>query len=114
MQVNKKSLQSSTLALGDQVHGVRCFTEQRSCRYLKEHSYFVPMKVNCSTLEDALASRHPHLRLPVDLLVLDTEMFDYTLLRTIRLDLIRPLAIEFETKAFSHGCRYHFPRCNLT
>ena len=28
-------------------------------------------------------------------------MFDYTLLRTIRLDLIRPLAIEFETKAFT-------------
>ena len=59
------------------------------------------MQVNCSTLEDALAARHPHLRLPVDLLVLDTEMFDYTLLRTIRLDLIRPLAIEFETKAFT-------------
>ena len=101
MQVNKKNLQSSTLALGEQVHGIRCFTEQRSCRYLKEHSYFVPMQVNCSTLEDALAARHPHLRLPVDLLVLDTEMFDYTLLRTIRLDLIRPLAIEFETKAFT-------------
>ena len=53
------------------------------------------------TLQDALASRRAELRVPVDLLVIDVEMFDYTLLRTIRFDLIRPLAIEFETKAMS-------------
>ena len=101
MQVNVKNRQTSTLALGDQVHGIKCFTDKRSCRYLKEHSWFQREQVNCSTLEDALAQREPHLQVPVDLLVIDVEMFDYTLLRTSRIDLIRPLVLEFETKAFT-------------
>ena len=41
------------------------------------------------------------MQVPVDLLVIDVEMFDYTLLRTSRIDLIRPLVLEFETKAFT-------------
>lgn len=101
---DRKSPQTSTLALGEQVHGVKCFTVQRSCRWLRNSmraGVMSTISVNCSTLEDALASRRSQLLVPVDLLVLDVEMFDYTLMRTIRFDLIRPLAVEFESKAMT-------------
>ena len=87
----------STLALGEQVHGPRCFHGGRACNYVRtklEEGKLTKANVSCMTLEDLLASRRR--RLPVDLLTLDTEMFDYTLLRSIRFDRTRPLAIEFE------------------
>ena len=37
----------------------------------------------------------------MDLLVIDAEMFDYTLLRSINMRAIGPLAIEFESKTMS-------------
>ena len=38
----------------------------------------------------------------VDILVVDTEGFDYELLAALNLTLVRPLAIEFEAKAFTY------------
>ncbi|KAL3905896.1 MAG: hypothetical protein SGPRY_010747 [Prymnesium sp.] len=104
MEVNRRDQQTSTLALGGQTQGSRCFQGARKCRYVanaREKGIMYKVKVNCSTLEDALNARRPELRLPVDVLIFDVEMFDYTLLRSIRLDRIRPLAIEFESKAMT-------------
>ncbi|KAL1515568.1 hypothetical protein AB1Y20_002188 [Prymnesium parvum] len=104
MNINKRDMQTSTLALGEQAQGARCFHGARKCRFIataRAKGFIRPIKVNCSTLEDALARRRPELNVPVDVLVLDVEMFDYTLLRTMRLDVIRPLAIEFESKAMT-------------
>ena len=101
--INKLSYQTSTLALGDQVHGWKC-NASAGCGFKKRDMRRCGVQritVNCSTLEDALARRRADLLVPVDLLVLDAEMFDYTLMRTIRFDRIRPLAIEFETKAMT-------------
>eukprot|EP00966_Prymnesium_polylepis_P098326 2277308-Prymnesium_polylepis.1 len=103
--INQLSLQTSTLALGEQVHGWRCnLTAASGCGFMRREMRRKGVQritVNCSTLEDALSARRADLRAPVDLLVLDAEMFDYTLMRTIRFDRVRPLAIEFETKAMT-------------
>ena len=57
------------------------------------------MQVPCLTLEALLLRRR--IAAPVDILVIDAEMLDYTLLRSIRLREIAPLAIEFESKTMT-------------
>ena len=96
----------STLALGNMTRGVRCFTRGRRCsfhKWMAKRGDLQKIVVPCLTLPDLLARRRLSRHVPVDVLVIDTEMFDYTLITSGALQLreVRPLMIEFESKAFT-------------
>lgn len=103
-QTRERALQQiSTMALGNAAQGTRCFTDGRPCRYVRralDRGELSRISVRCMTLTSLLKARRQH-RGPVDLLVIDAEMFDYTLLRSINMRAIGPLAIEFESKTMS-------------
>lgn len=95
--------QVSTLALGAEAQGTRCFSKGRPCAYVRrllDSGALVPIEVRCITLH-ALLQRRRDPSVPVDVLVIDAEMLDYTLLRSIDLRAVAPLAIEFESKTLT-------------
>ena len=95
--------QVSTLAFNPAAaDGTRCGHKGRPCNFhqqLLSGRKMRPMQVPCLTLEALLLRRR--IAAPVDILVIDAEMLDYTLLRSIRLREIAPLAIEFESKTMT-------------
>ena len=98
--------QISTLALGNQTQGTRCFTSGRPCNFVQkmvDRRELHPITVRCTTLERLLNAERRHPSTPVDVLVMDLEMFDYTLIRNLdlRAPWLRPLAIEFESKTMT-------------
>ena len=128
----KMQLQVGTLALGDQLQGTRCFTKDRDCNFFRgvlKQRELVKATVRCIRIDELLRLRRHQA--PVDILTIDTEMFDYTLIRSIDLQVnrasvrptgpghetgivlilayipptllqaFRPLAIEFESKTMT-------------
>jgi FkbM family methyltransferase len=94
--------QVSTVALSE-AHGTRCFTPDRPCRFVRamvDSGALKPLEVECVTLDELLRRRR-NPSVAVDVLVIDAEMLDYTLLRSINLRAIAPLAIEFESKTMT-------------
>ena len=71
-------------------------------RYWIDHqnARMVPLRLPCVHI-GALFRRLGLTSGDVDILVLDTEGFDFALMRALDLRAVRPLALEYETKAFT-------------
>ena len=86
----RMQLQVGTLALGDQLQGTRCFTKDRDCNFFRgvlKQRELVKATVRCIRFDELLRLRRHQA--PVDILTIDTEMFDYTLIRSIDLQVHR-------------------------
>ena len=94
--------QTSTLAL-DAAEGTRCFTPGRPCGYVRnqiDSSQLERRTVQCVTIPELVRRRR--LQVPVDVLIIDTEMLDYTLLRNLNFrEIGSPLAVQFESKTMT-------------
>lgn len=95
--------QYAALALDpEQTAGTKCGDKGRPCNFhngLAKAGVLTTINATCITLPKLLR-RRARLR-PVDILVVDAEMLDYTLLRSWNLRELGPLAIEFESKTMT-------------